>query len=525
MRSGASPRKGGRRPHAGLTARAYGRFVSTLAPAPGAPRVRPPGPAAAARSGGSAVALGACLLLGLVLRLPYGHVALGVDEGGVAWVARQWTSGHGSLYGGQWLDRPPLLVALYRLADAGGPLGVRALGAVAALSVVATCFALGRRLGGFRAAWIAGLLAALLTGSVAIAAVFTPAELLAAVPSGLSVLALLRAWATGRSWPVALAGLLALSALAIKQSSLDAGLAGVAFLVATTATRGRRPGARATLAYLAGVGLALLAVAGWLVAAHVRPGALFDALIGFRITSLHALQGSNLPLATRLTNLGGPALGSGLGVLVPLAAWGIRGLRTRPVAAWTLAAWLAGGVVGVLGGGSYWPHYLIELVPVAAVGSALVLTRLPRRVLRTGLLAATGLAVLAAAAGDVYVAAHPPHAVDARIARYVQRRARAGDTFYALYAHAELNAAVGLPTPFRYSWSLMMRARPDARPRLVALLRSSRRPTWIMRWQPPAHWQLDRDGELRRLLATRYRRVATFEGRPLLHVRAEGRAG
>ena len=50
------------------------------------------------------------------LRLPYIGFPLGTDEGGVAFIAKAWGTGHGSLYGAYWLDRPPLLVALYKLA-------------------------------------------------------------------------------------------------------------------------------------------------------------------------------------------------------------------------------------------------------------------------------------------------------------------------------------------------------------------------------------------------------------------------
>src|SRR4051794_20624499 len=78
----------------------------------------------------------ACALLALALRAPFFSTALGRDEGGIAFIARQWPGGHGSLYGAYWLDRPPLLVALYKLAGWGGDLGVRGLGAVAAVALV-----------------------------------------------------------------------------------------------------------------------------------------------------------------------------------------------------------------------------------------------------------------------------------------------------------------------------------------------------------------------------------------------------
>ena len=80
-------------------------------------------------------ALVGCLALALVLRAPYLSSGLGLDEGGVAFIAKNWPSGDGSLYGSYWLDRPPLLVALYRVAVLGGDTGVRVLGALAALAL------------------------------------------------------------------------------------------------------------------------------------------------------------------------------------------------------------------------------------------------------------------------------------------------------------------------------------------------------------------------------------------------------
>src|SRR4051794_41343951 len=82
-------------------------------------------------------ALTACLLLAPALRLPYLHVPLGIDEGGIAAVARQWGSAHGSLYGADWLDRPPLLVLAFKLAGLGGPPRVRAPRAAPAVGLVA----------------------------------------------------------------------------------------------------------------------------------------------------------------------------------------------------------------------------------------------------------------------------------------------------------------------------------------------------------------------------------------------------
>src|SRR5204862_467467 len=76
-------------------------------------------------------------------------------------------------------------------------------------------------------------------------------------------------------------------------------------------------------------------------------------------------------------------------------------------------------------------------------------------------------------------------------ALHVRAHARPGDTQYVMYARANAGYYTGLPSPYPYAWSLLVRAYPGAMPRLLALLRSPRRPTWIVGWQAPSHWGLD----------------------------------
>jgi hypothetical protein len=432
----------------------------------------------------------ACVVLALALRAPYVGTALGADEGGIAFIARQWPGGHGSLYGAYWLDRPPLLVGLFRIVAPGGDAGVRALGAAAAVALVLAVWRLGAEVAGEEAGRTAALLAALLTGSVAIAAVFTPAELLAAVPSTLSVLCLLRR-------RLFAAGLLAVTALMIKQSFLDAGVAGLAFLIVS-----RRP--RWWLEYAAGAAIPVAVLAAWNLPGYA------DALLGFRLQALHTLAGSDLPLATRLGQLAAPALASGLVVAVGAAMAGLRRLRDR-VHTVTLAAWFAGAAVGVLAGGSYWPHYLIELVPVACVATA---ARRPRA---RALAACVALSLAAAVAGVVVVHEQRPFHSTLEVARYVRTHARPGDTQYVMYARANLLHYAGLSSPYPYEWSLMVRAKPGAIPELRRLLASSRRPTWLVEWQHAGAWGLDPAGETQRLLATRYRVAAVVAGHRIYH--------
>ena len=58
-----------------------------------------------------------------------------------------------------------------------------------------------------------------------------------------------------------------------------------------------------------------------------------------------------------------------------------------------------------------------------------------------------------------------------------------------MYAKANADYYTGLQSPYPYAWSLLVRAHPGAMPRLLHLLRSPRRPTWVIGWQPPDRWQ------------------------------------
>jgi len=455
-------------------------------------------------------------LLAVALRAPFFTTPLGVDEGGLAFVAQHWVRNGTSVYGDQWLDRPPLLVLLFRAAFAvGGDAGVRILGALAAVALVAVVAALARALGGARAGRCAAVAAAVLASSIALQAVYTPAELLAAVPASASVLCLVAGLRSGRAGWLGAAGALATSAFLVKQSFVDAALAGTAFLAACAVHRppdvGWRRAARAWLGGAAVPALAVLAAGRLGYVGRALP----YALVGFRIDALRTL-GSSSDLRARGGNLLAPALTSGLVVAVVLVPLGLRRLRGEPVLLWTLAAWLAGGLVGVLAGGTYWAHYLIEIVPVSAVLSGLAIA--DRRPALRNAVAGTAVALAcgAAVAATVYVADRHPHGVEREVGDYIHAHARSGDTQYVLYARANVLRYAGLPTPFPYDWSLMVRATARARPELYRLLGSARRPTWLVAWQDDDRWRLDRGGVVDALLRRNYRPAATVAGHLIL---------
>jgi hypothetical protein len=186
-----------------------------------------------------------------------------------------------------------------------------------------------------------------------------------------------------------------------------------------------------------------------------------------------------------------------------------------------LAAWLAAGVAGVTLSGSYYPPYLIELVPVSAIGIALGCARRPAIGIAVGLVA-VGAALLPTARAAVHDSADSYEARAEVIGRYVRGRAEPGQTAYVMYAGANALYYTGLPSPYPYHWALMMRAIPAAPGRLRALIGSDRRPTWIIRQNRPGDYGLDARGRSKALLRRYYRPVARVCGTPILLARGSG---
>jgi hypothetical protein len=195
-----------------------------------------------------------------------------------------------------------------------------------------------------------------------------------------------------------------------------------------------------------------------------------------------------------------------------LALVALPRLRGDRVLLAMFCAWFVGAAVGVLGGGSYWPHYLIELVPVSCVVAAAGIAG-SRRVTRIVVVGACAAVSLSAAVGGVtYLAAHPAHTKAMAVGRWVQAHARPGDTQYVMYAQANAGYYTGLQSPYPYAWSLMDRAKPGAISQLRQLLGSAQRPTWLVEFQPPSQWGLDPGGRTKNLITRGYRVAATVRG-------------
>jgi hypothetical protein len=300
----------------------------------------------------------------------------------------------------------------------------------------------------------------------------------------------------------------------VKQSFGDALVAGAVAMVATKLTgSGWRETLRRIAAYAAGVGAIVVALVVWAAAEQVSASSVWYALFGFRLDAVSALSG---PAAEgRLMGLWPPLRDSGLAIGAVLALVGLVKLRLGALVRAVLMASLVAAVIGIVLGGSYWPHYLIALVPVTAAAAGALLGR--RRWL--GAIAICAIAVptlLNAERAARSDSADFSQTTALTVGRYIHARALPGQTAYVLYARVNVVYYAGIPDPFPYNWSLMMRAVPGAQDRLRGLLASHRRPTWIVKADGTRSFGLDRSGATARLLKLHYRLAGTVCGERVL---------
>ncbi|MEH3033078.1 MAG: glycosyltransferase family 39 protein [Aeromicrobium erythreum] len=288
-------------------------------------------------------------VVAVVTRLTWAGRGLGSDEAGYLTVARQWSPGP-SLYGRYWVDRPPLLITIDRLAaQLGGAPALRVTGAVAVLVTVLAVATVVRRLTGsvVAAAWGAGCAAVLLASPVA-GAYEVNGELLAAPFTTLGVLGVAVAAKARRPRERWTGGLLAGAGLAaavlVKQNMVDVlVVAGAAALVALAT---RRVGLRAVMvagAAAAGGAVAVgAAVLGWAAAHGTSPGGVWWAMYPFRVAAGETLAGSPGTAAHQRTLVMlACALVSGLlpALAVTVGSW--RRLGPRRAALLVVLVWTA----------------------------------------------------------------------------------------------------------------------------------------------------------------------------------------
>lgn len=463
-------------------------------------------------------------ILAVLVRVPLMGSPMLPDEGGFLTLASQWHPGT-SLYGNYWVDRPPLLIAIYQVAVAmGGTLrDLRLLGLAVSFVATLAAGALGAVISGRRAELLAAATAAVFVSAPTLETWEINGEILALPWILLSLAALFAGVRAHGRWKIlgfgALAGLLGTVAPLIKQSFPDALLA---VLVAAVALSVHGQWHKAVTLFggatLGGL-LTLTSVLAYADSLGTHLPALWDAVFTFRGQAAGVIAASaSSATTTRFWQLVLAGLGSG--ILVPLVLWlmTVRRSETRDPIVWPVIAALAVWEVFAIGaGGSYWVHYLIGLVPAAVLASIAVAAQSPWPRLVTWLTLASALV----AAIPVTLAVHHfEGGVDREQLAYLRAHVRPGDTAVYAFGKADELRQLGLSSPYQYLWSLPVRVRDPHLNELKSLLDSPHPPTWVMLTGDAfSGWGLDPEG-IRPVLHHHYDQVATFATMKIFRLRA-----
>jgi hypothetical protein len=446
---------------------------------------------------------------------PFVGAPLSPDEGGFLLVASQWRPG-GSLYGHYWVDRPPLLISIFDLADhAGGAIGLRLIGVGA---VLASVFLAGRltHLGAGRWTVVPAVVAGAFLSTPLFGTGMVNGELLAAPLVLAGLVALLKAWtSTGRAsygW-AGLAGVAAAAAPLVKQNVVDVlVVAGVLVLQGLRSSERRRT-LWLALSISAGAAMSTAACLLWADARGTEPSSLWDALVIFRGEAAAVIQSSSTSsTSTRFAELLGAAALSGAPVL--LAVMLLR-LRRRAVGAgapdlrYPALMLLTWELVGVAAGGSYWLHYLIGLVPGLVLVCVAAAQRPPQ--LRRWTAGVVAFACLSAGVATVTAAANVPlYSSDATVAAYLRAHSVRGDTVVVGFGHPNIVWDSGLRSPYHLLWSLEVRVRDPQLHQLTHVMSGPHAPTWIVvNGSSLATWGVD-PTSAQTVLDQRYRPATTI---------------
>ncbi len=483
--------------------------------------------------------VGLAVGLAVLLRLPFLHSLAFPDEAGLLLVARNRHEGGGNLYGTLFVDRPPLLVIFWQVANRfGGIEAARLMGLVAVAVVVVAAGWIGHTLAGRRGTTWAALVAAVLVANPMIGTTEINAELLGAPLTLVSIGCLLAAtrppvgpplrWR--RTSLVIASGTAGAGAMLVKQNLMDALVFGAA-LALTAALAGRWPWARARRVLALGLAGALLpVVATGLWAVTDGPGLvqLWDTLYAFRFDASHAIGAVPSPANdARRLSLGWLAVVSGMAVVVAVGGatlWRpLRGRDPLVVASVAMVVW---EIVGIVGGGSYWSHYLVGLVPGIVLVVAVTATRDRwTRQLGASALAFTVTSALLATglqAGTARTRDARPDRTEV-VGTWLRDAARPGDTGTVLYGNADLLLTAHLTPGTDQLWSLPSRTLDPRSIELNRQLNGPVPPTWVIGWFPLDTWGLDPEHRVLATLSLRYRVVSTICGVPIYLHRGQHR--
>lgn len=459
------------------------------------------------------------VLASILLRLTYIGQPLRPDEAGYLLVAESWHHNGPNLYGGYWVDRPPLLIALFKLASlVDWPPAVRLVALpFVALMVVSAAWAAHQVAGPRGARWAALVGAALLT-TPALASQAADGEIFAAPLVMLSVALTIKAARSdgaARAGVALLAGLAAGAAVMVKQNFADGVVFAIVLVVASTVQGAMRRRKALTILSWGAVGVVtpVAAALAWARWASVGATELWFDVFGFRWAAFDVIEDHNLirPLE-RAAVLVAAATLAGLipmAVVVTRSAWRAR-FHGSPLS-WAIGVTALYGVAGIAGGGNYWAHYLQQLAPMAALATGLWAVHIAS-LRRIAVL--TVASALASTMFFLLVGAVSSHNAQ-RLGDWLRDSGRAGDTMTVLYGHADVQQAAGMTSPYEHLWSLPMRTLDPDLAELRRVLGGPDAPTWVVGWSDLNSWEIDSDDRLRDELAAHYRLAGTVCGTPV----------
>lgn len=451
----------------------------------------------------------------VLCRVPFVGHAAGPDEAGFLLVGAQWNGAGTSLYGNYWVDRPPLLITIYRLAASlGGLTALRLIGCVAAALLVLGASRVAGLMAGRESAQWAALSAAALSINPLLGSRGVNGELLAApfILGGIAamIVALRASSRRQAGGAAAVAGALAVCSLLVKQNLADVAVFGTVALI-LAAWRGDISRQRFTTLLTAATGGALAAgtvLAGWTVIHGTSLVGVFDAMYPFRLHAEQAMAAGGSHHATvRLFVLIGAAAASGLIFLLVVLARDVVVRRPRDVLTWALIATILFDIASVLVGGNYWHHYLVELIgPVSVVVGLLC----ARRAL--GARSVLAYVVAAAVLGWAVSLGAPQGSDGQSVGRSIAAVSQPGDAIVSTWGHADVTLASGLSSPYAQLWSLPIKTLDPQLTQLDAVLTGPSAPTWFVSWGHLRTWGLD-TARTGKILSRDYRQVGLVCGR------------
>ncbi|MFT3854327.1 MAG: glycosyltransferase family 39 protein [Ilumatobacteraceae bacterium] len=472
--------------------------------------------------------IAAAVAISVALRAPMMFTPLNADEGGYLAIARAWAHGR-VLYRDVWVDRPQGLLSLFRAWNwiAGGHTSsIRVLAMLFGALLVMSTAVVAWRLFGQRAARWTAVTCAVVSSAPMLEGYIPNGELLsgAVATTGLAVAVV----GVGRhhEWRWMLgAGLLAGTALSLKQSGFDALVAMLLWLAITAVAdpARRRWAMRAGVWLIAGCTIVLTVLV--VDAAFTGWQRWWFAVGGYRSTTMSLFSDPRWPMLRRTARYGALVLGPALlvGVLGVAGRAVHRSPDTRqrwPRRDLLVLLWLAAATWAFLLGGGYWRHYwLLLAAPISTLaGAAIADTRRIRLAVPALTVVPAVVAsiwVFTGSSGDLPARAASDHqaVIDHNVANWYKTHRRAGDSLYVLCGGPAVYADTDEDPPVPYLWFPEVIVGPGATEHLIAYLDRTP-PTYIAQYA--AADTCDPTGQVKALLDQHYRGHTTVDGVTIL---------